>query len=103
MRKNPVLAKLRAGRVSVMPCMTFGNPDLVEHVAYLGFDGLWLDWQHGTWTESTIADTLARFLPVSCAPIVRVRSHDWGLICSTLDMGATGIIVPMIQNVEQAK
>jgi 4-hydroxy-2-oxoheptanedioate aldolase len=103
LRKNPVLAKLRAGRVSVLPCITFGSPDIVEHAAYLGFDGLWLDWQHGTWTEPVLADALARLLPATTAPIVRVRSHDWGVICSTLDMGAMGIIVPMVQNAEDAR
>jgi 4-hydroxy-2-oxoheptanedioate aldolase len=86
-----------------MPGITFGSPDIVEHVAYLGFDGLWLDWQHGTWTEPVLADALARLLPATTAPIVRVRSHDWGVICSALDMGAMGIIVPMVQNVADAR
>jgi 4-hydroxy-2-oxoheptanedioate aldolase len=86
-----------------MPCIVFGSPDIVEHAAHLGFDGLWLDWQHGTWTEPLLADALARLLPTTTAPIVRVRSHDWGLICSTLDMGAMGIIVPMVQSAEDAR
>lgn len=103
MRKNPLLAKLRAGKVSVMPCISFGSPETIEHIAHVGFDSLWLDGQHSTFTESSMAESLARFAAVPCAPIVRVNNHDWGVICSTLDAGAMGIIVPMVQTVEQAK
>jgi 4-hydroxy-2-oxoheptanedioate aldolase len=103
MRKNLALAKQHAGGVTVGPFLLYGSPDLAEQVAHLGFDWVWLDWQHGQWTESTLNDALARFLAVPCAPLVRVKSHEPGTINRVLDMGAMGVIVPMVQDAAQAR
>lgn len=103
MRKNNALAKLRAGRVIAGPAITYGSPDVAEQVAHLGFDWVWLDWQHGQFTESTLNDALGRFLAVQSTPIVRVKGHEPGTINRVLDMGAMGVIVPMVQNAEQAQ
>ncbi|MGH2367938.1 MAG: HpcH/HpaI aldolase family protein, partial [Chloroflexota bacterium] len=103
MRANPALAKLRAGRVVSGPFLSYGSPDLAEQVAHLGFDWVALDWQHGQWTETTLNDALARFLAVDTIPLVRVKGHEPGTINRVLDMGAMGVIVPMVQNAEQAR
>ncbi|MAG36743.1 MAG: hypothetical protein CL878_10960 [Dehalococcoidia bacterium] len=103
MRKNPGLAKLRAGGVTAGPGVSFGSPDLAEQAASIGFEWVWLDWQHGQWTESVLNNALARFLAFETAPIVRVKGHEPGTINRVLDMGAMGVIVPMIQNAEQAR
>jgi 4-hydroxy-2-oxoheptanedioate aldolase len=103
MRKNQALAKQRAGKVTVGPAISYGSPDVAEQVAQLGFDWVWLDWQHGQFTEPTLNDALARFLAVESAPLVRVKSHEPGTINRVLDMGAMGVIVPMVQNAEQAR
>lgn len=103
MRKNTALAKLRAGKVIAGPMITWGSPDLTEYVAHLGFDWVWLDWQHGQFTEPTLNDTLGRFLAVESTPLVRVKSHEPGTINQVLDMGAMGVIVPMVENAEQAQ
>jgi 2-keto-3-deoxy-L-rhamnonate aldolase RhmA len=103
MRKNKALAKLRAGKVVAGPAINYGSPDLAEHVAHLGFDYVWLDWQHGQFTEPTLNEALGRFLAVESTPLVRVKSHEPGTINRVLDMGAMGVIVPMVQNAAQAR
>ena len=103
MRRNQALAKLRAGQVALGPCVVYASPDLAEAAAHLGFDWVWLDWQHGEWTESTLNNALARFLSADAAPIVRVKGLDPGTINHVLDMGAMGVMVPMVQNAEQAR
>lgn len=103
MRKNKALAKLRAGKLIFGPSVVFDSPDIAEHVAHLNFDWVWLDWQHGQFTEHTLNNALGRFLAVESAPIVRVKSHEPGTINRVLDMGAMGVIVPMVQNAEQAR
>jgi len=102
-RKNLALAKLRAGKVAVGLHVGYASPDLAEQAAHVGFDWVWLDAQHGEWTEVPLNNALARFLAVESTPIVRVRSQDPGLINRTLDMGAMGVMVPMVQNAEQAR
>jgi 2-keto-3-deoxy-L-rhamnonate aldolase RhmA len=103
MRSNVAKERLRAGKVSCGPSISYGSPDLAEQVAHLGFDWVWIDWQHGQWTETTLNEALARFLPTSSAPLVRVKGHEPGTINRVLDMGAMGVIVPMVQNVEHAR
>jgi len=103
MRTNPALAKLRAGKVAVGPIVVYASPDLAEQIAHMGFDWVWLDWQHGEWTETTLNSALARFLGADTAPIVRVKGLDPGAINHVLDMGAMGVIVPMVQNAAQAR
>lgn len=102
MRGNPALAKLRAGGTNFGPGIVYDSADLVEQLAHVGFDWLWLDWQHGQFTESSLNNALGRFLAVDSVPIVRVKSHEPGTINRVLDMGAMGVIVPMVQTAEQA-
>lgn len=102
-KKNLALAKQRAGQVTAGPVLVVGSPDVAEHAAHLGFDWVFLDWQHGEWTESTLNNALGRFLAVDCAPLVRVKGLETGTINRVLDMGAIGVIVPMIENAAQAR
>ena len=103
MRHNPALAKLRSGKPCCGPILVYSCPDAAEQVAHLSFDWVWLDWQHGQLTEPTLHNALARFQAVDTAPIVRVKGNEPGTINRVLDMGGMGIVVPMIQNAEEAR
>ncbi len=102
MRRNQALVRQRAGQTTFGPSLVYDSADLVEQVAHLGFDWVWLDWQHGQFTEPTLNQALARFLALESAPIVRVKGNEPGTINRVLDMGAMGVIVPMVQNAEEA-
>ncbi len=103
MRKNKVLEKLRAGRPVNGAAIVYDSPSLVEQAALVGLDYLWLDWQHGQWSEHTLNDALARCLHSDTAPIVRVKGNEPGTINRVLDMGALGVIVPYVQDADQAR
>lgn len=67
-----------------------------------GLDWVCLDQQHGRWDDARV---LAALDVLSGGPgrlLVRVRSLDAGLIGRALDGGAHGVIVPMVESVEQA-
>jgi 4-hydroxy-2-oxoheptanedioate aldolase len=103
MRTNRSLAKLKDGRPIVGPMLVYDSADLAEQVAHLGFDFVWLDWQHGQFTELSLNNALARFLAADSTPLVRVKGLEPGTINRVLDMGAMGVVVPYIQNAEQAR
>jgi 4-hydroxy-2-oxoheptanedioate aldolase len=103
MRTNHTLRKLRQGQIAVCPLLVYGLPDLVEQAAHIGFDGVFIDAQHGSWTEESLLNVLARFLATDCTPLVRVKAADPGAINFMLDMGALGVIVPMVEDAEQAR
>ncbi|MBI2191938.1 MAG: hypothetical protein HYU36_08140 [Planctomycetes bacterium] len=103
MKTNLARKRLRDGQATIGTWAVYDSPDLVEQMAHQGLDWVALDWQHGQFTESTLNQALGRFLAVSSCPIVRVKAIDPGNINRVLDMGAMGIIVPMIENAEQAR
>jgi 2-keto-3-deoxy-L-rhamnonate aldolase RhmA len=102
MRRNQALVKQRAGKTTFGPTLAYDSADLAEQIGHLAFDWVWLDWQHGQFTEHTLNNALARFLHLDSVPIVRVKGHEPGTINRVLDMGALGVMVPMIQTAEQA-
>jgi 2-keto-3-deoxy-L-rhamnonate aldolase RhmA len=59
MRRNQALSRQRAGQTTFGPSLVYESADLAEQVAHLGFDWVWLDWQHGQFTESTLNQALA--------------------------------------------
>ena len=103
MRRNESLAKLKAGKVISGPMVIYDSPSLAEQVAHLGFDFTWLDWQHGQWSEHTLNDALARLLAAPSTPLVRVKGQEPGTINRVLDMGAMGVVVPYVQEADQAR
>ena len=101
-RTNHALAKLKAGGTIFGPTAAYASPDLAERVAHLGFDYVWLDWQHGENTETTLNNAIARFLATDCMALPRVKWNEPGTINRILDMGAMGVIVPLVDTPEEA-
>jgi len=67
------------------------------------WDWIWIDCQHGDldWREAT---NLLRVTTLIKRPgFVRIPSQDPGWVGKLLDAGAAGIIIPMVENVTEAK
>jgi 2-keto-3-deoxy-L-rhamnonate aldolase RhmA len=103
MKINLARQKLLQKRVICGPSLCYPAPEIAEEAAQHGFDFVWLDWQHGAWTESTINSALASFVHVETAAVVRTPSDDATWISRVLDLGALGVIVPMVETVVQCE
>jgi 4-hydroxy-2-oxoheptanedioate aldolase len=68
-----------------------------------GLDWVCLDGQHGRWDDARVLAALDALPTGPGRILVRVRSLDEGLIGRALDAGAHGVIVPMVESVEQAE
>lgn len=79
-----------------------GRASAVDSIAGLGFDWVCLDAQHGRWDDRSIVGTIAGHAHGETPILVRVLSSNVALIGRALDAGAAGIIVPMVETVEQA-
>ena len=91
--------KLRQGQAAVGTIAYFGSPAFVE-MAAAGYDWLFLDTEHGHLTSS---DLLPLLLAAKGTPIdvtVRVLGLIEAEIKRALDWGASGIVVPMVENAE---
>lgn len=72
----------------------------IEAYASAGFDYVTIDCQHGLLDETGAAEILCR-LPANSA-MVRVSANRAELIGKVLDAGAAGVIIPTVEDAEQA-
>jgi 4-hydroxy-2-oxoheptanedioate aldolase len=69
----------------------------------MGFDWLTLDIEHSAIDWSQAAMIFAAIADAGCVPLARVPEGSHHYIKRVLDGGAWGIVVPMVDTVEQAK
>lgn len=74
-----------------------------ELLAGTGFDWLLIDGEHAPNTVPGILAQLQAIAPYPSQPVVRPAWNDPVLIKQLLDTGAQTLLVPMIQNAEQAQ
>ncbi len=103
MRINRAKQKILRGQPSIGTWLTLGNLHAARVLARSGFDWLTLDVEHAPYDWRDISSVVAAIADAGCAPIIRVPdgSHTW--IKRALDAGAFGIMVPMVDTVEQAQ
>jgi 4-hydroxy-2-oxoheptanedioate aldolase len=101
--KNPVKRKLREGGCSIGSWITIASPTIAELMGNIGFEWLGIDCEHAAiGLEST--QVLMQAMAGTCAtPIVRVATNDHVMIKRVLDMGADGIMVPMVNSAAEAE
>lgn len=68
-----------------------------------GFDFLLFDTQHSPVEVKDLGPAIQAMRGTRATPIVRVSSNRADLICFALDIGARGIIVPMVNTKEEAQ
>lgn len=102
--RNPVKAKLSSGGISIGTWVSIGHPDVTERLANLGFDWLTFDLEHSPLSLETVQIMMqAMSFTQSCVPLVRLRWNDFVLIKRVLDIGAYGVIVPMVNTGQEAE
>ena len=83
--------------------ITIGDPVVAEIMAKSGFEWLTIDMEHSAISLDK-AQNLIRIIELSgCSPLVRVGENNPYLIKRVMDAGAHGVIVPMINNADDAK
>ena len=103
MKKNKVLARIRAGDPAVVGWLISGSPLVAECMSVLDYDGFLLDAQHGYWSYEALLNTLPAIADAGPTPLVRVAGNDFGLIGRVLDAGALGIVIPMVNSPDDAQ
>jgi 4-hydroxy-2-oxoheptanedioate aldolase len=64
--------------------------------AAAGYDYVCIDLQHGLSDERTMVSMLQATVAAGSTPLVRVAWNEPGLIMRALDLGAAGVIVPLV-------
>jgi len=79
------------------------DPGVTTLVGRAGFDFVFIDMEHGSYSLETVADLILGAKSSGCAAIIRVPSSERFFISRVLDAGAEGIMVPMLSTREQAE
>jgi 4-hydroxy-2-oxoheptanedioate aldolase len=99
---NTVITKLQAGKQIFSNTIT--EPDLeAAKKACEGQDFIWIEMQHSTLTWRETQQLIKVIAEAGCIPFVRVPSANVGDIQKATDAGALGIIVPMVETVQEAR
>ncbi|MCY4656503.1 MAG: aldolase/citrate lyase family protein [Gammaproteobacteria bacterium] len=102
MRENTVLSTWRKGGQTVGGWLSIGNAYTAESMSSLGFDWLCVDMQHGILSYDDLTHMLPAMSNYDTVPLVRVPWNEPYEIMKALDVGALGVIVPMVNNREEA-
>ncbi|MGL4312008.1 MAG: HpcH/HpaI aldolase family protein [Paracoccaceae bacterium] len=100
--KNLFKAALAEGRAQIGLWVTIPGPDNAEALAGCGFDWLLIDTEHSTIALDTVKSMLQAIAPYPVSAAVRPGWNDPVEIKRILDAGAQTILVPYVQNAEEA-
>ena len=100
--KNHLKEKVQQGKTIAGILTGLGHPDVAELLSRVGYDFLYLDDEHGPMHYETLQRMMQAMNGTECTPIVRVQENNATDIKRLLDIGAHGIVVPMVNNREDA-
>jgi 4-hydroxy-2-oxoheptanedioate aldolase len=102
MRPNKIKQMWRENKCVTMGCPPGSNGFTAEVMARQGFDALVIDMQHGLTDMANLWPMLQAVSQTDTVPVVRVAWNDPATIMKALDLGAYGILVPLINTAEDA-
>lgn len=103
MKPNFVLRSWREGRQTLGAWLDSADAFAAENMGAMGWDWLVIDLQHGLLDYNDMVPMLQAISIGNTVPFVRVPWRDTWQINRALDAGAQGVIVPLVNNAQQAK
>jgi 4-hydroxy-2-oxoheptanedioate aldolase len=100
--RNLFKSAVREGRAQIGIWCTIPGSDNAEALAGCGFDWMLIDTEHSTVGLDTVKAMLQAAAPYPTQAIVRPGWNDAVEIKRILDAGAMSILVPYVQNAEEA-
>ena len=103
MRENKAKRALAAGGVSVGTMVfEFNTSGIGRIAAGAGAEFIVYDMEHTGWSIETIRALMATTRAADTIPMVRVPATQYHLLSRPLDVGAMGLMVPMVEDEAQA-
>ncbi len=102
MRKSVIKAKLARKQPVLLIQLHLTDPSVFELASLMGFDGIWMDLEHHTYSMET-ANALMRAARVGRSDILaRPAKGEFMRISRLLEAGAHGIMYPRCDNADEA-
>ncbi|HSP55911.1 MAG TPA: aldolase/citrate lyase family protein [Dehalococcoidia bacterium] len=103
MRENALKRLWARDKPALGGWLTNPSAASAEVMAHVGFDWVCIDTQHGLIDYQTSVDMLRAISTTDAVPIVRVPWNEPGIIMKSLDAGAYGVIIPMVNSRAEAE
>jgi 2-keto-3-deoxy-L-rhamnonate aldolase RhmA len=104
MRENAVKRKLAAGEAAFgVLAWEFVTPGLPAVLEMGGAEFCIFDMEHSGLSLETMKSMVRWCRGTSVVPLVRVPSHEYRYVAGALDIGAQGLMIPMVESAEQAR
>ena len=100
---NTVKQKLAEGGRVVGGTVATADPDIYCAMANSGFDFLWIEMQHSPLTYADAARMIWACRDAPAIPFIRIPAATEGDIQKATDIGALGIIVPMVDSMDEIR
>jgi len=94
--------KLRRGQMCLGTGITFSDATVTECLCGL-LDFVWIDMEHNPLSLEAVQAHVMATKGSDTAPLVRVAWNDPVLVKPVLDLGAAGVIIPLIRTAEEAQ
>lgn len=103
MRTNHVKHKLADGGISIGTFVfEFNTTGIARIAAAAGAEFIVFDMEHTGWSVESIRMLIATARSTPAIPLVRVPATEYHFIARVLDMGAMGVMAPMVEDAHQA-
>ncbi|MBU2983676.1 HpcH/HpaI aldolase/citrate lyase family protein [Lentibacter algarum] len=103
LQKNEFTHAITAGKKQLGLWISLCSPFAAEITGPAGFDWLLIDMEHSPNDYFSVLGQLQAFTATNSTAIVRPEWNDPVIVKRLLDLGAPGLLFPMIQNVEEAE
>lgn len=94
--------RLEKGDVLLGVANGYPCPAIVEALGRGGWDFVWIDGQHGQYAHDTAIHAVRAGNAVDVDTVLRVPTHDPGILGMYMDMLPTGLMAPMVNTAKQA-
>jgi 2-keto-3-deoxy-L-rhamnonate aldolase RhmA len=104
MRENDVRRALAAGESPIgLMVFEYGTTGVARMARSAGADFVLYDMEHSGWTTETVKVLLETARAAGITPFVRVPDSRRGSVSLLLDLGALGLMIPMVESAAQAR
>ena len=91
------------GEIMCGVAASLGSSLTVEMIGAAGFDWTWIDLEHGSGDYSELIPQVQAAGLNNAPPIVRIAWNEMPRFKRVLDLGASGVMVPFVNNGEEAR
>lgn len=103
MTTNALKRRVLAGEPVYGAWLGLADAAVAELLGHAGYDFLILDQEHGPGSLETAADVMRAAEAAGCPLVVRVPWNDPVYLKRILDLGATSVMIPLLEDAEAAE